>query len=53
MGLNAIVEAILKIGLPPVLVLLALFWHKERSDKTIQYLEEQNKMLLDKVLEEK
>lgn len=53
MGLNAIVEAVLKIGLPPVLLLLALFWYKERSDKTIQYLEEQNRMLLNELLEEK
>jgi len=52
MDFGQIVEAILKIGLAPTLLILALFWYKERTDKTTDFLEEQNSMLLNKLLEE-
>ena len=51
MEIGTLIEAIVKLGLSPVLLLLALFWYKERTDKTIQYLEKQNETLLNALLQ--
>ena len=51
MEIGTLIEAIVKLGLSPVLLLLALFWYKERTDKTIQYLENQNETLLNALLQ--
>ncbi|MBI1811893.1 MAG: hypothetical protein HYR78_08220 [Nitrospirae bacterium] len=47
MDLGTIVEAILKIGLAPTLLVLVLYWYKESMDKRIKHLEDENKKLLE------
>ena len=51
MEIGPLIEAIVKLGLVPVLLVLVLLWYKERTDKTIQYLEKQNETLLNTLLQ--
>lgn len=47
MDINAIVEAVFKLGLIPTLLILFVYWNKETNEKRIRYLERQNERLLD------
>jgi hypothetical protein len=50
-GIDTLIESVLKIGLAPTLVLLVFYFYKHRVDKTIEYLEKQNDYLLKKLVE--
>lgn len=51
MGIDTLIESVLKIGLAPTLLLLVFLFYKHRVDKNIEYLEKQNDYLLKKLLE--
>jgi hypothetical protein len=51
MDFNDIVESVLKLGLVPTLLIVVLYFYHTRTTKIIKYLEEQNRILLQKFLE--
>ena len=53
MSFGEIVKAVADIGLVPTVFIVVLLFYFRRTDRTIRYLEEQNKMLLEKLLERK
>lgn len=49
MTIETITETIVKVGVVPTLGILVLYFYHVRTGKMIDYLEEQNKLLLRKL----